>query len=181
MAMLASLLKIKDANKNKNKPYHKKVYQRILTNRMTIAGYMIFNHSKTIHLALILYRLRRDFGFTAWEIANLTGVPVGTLYNYYRKAKVILESEVLKYWDVDYDEQLKKWLLIPDKGGKPQGYYEELVDENPWFMNDKRWSDKDYKESNVTLGREGGEQLQKLLDETFNRRERDSSPQNNHD
>ncbi len=123
----------------------RKVYSRVLTNQMTIVGWKLFKSDRTLHLAFMVYRLRRDFGFTAWEIANLTGIPTKQVYKLWEKLKPLLNSEILKILgDMDYKGELQAWDEIPFRPGKPQGLH--VVRDYPaWYLQTKRykrWSKK---------------------------------------
>ncbi len=100
-------------------------FSRVLTNRATIIGWRMFQKDRTIHMGFILYRLKRDFGFTDWEIANFTGIPKRDIHNFMRRIKPILDSEVLQQLaTMDWIEEEKGWRSIPDGHGRAwQGYY----------------------------------------------------------
>ncbi len=135
--MKKELAKLKEENKRK------KVYSRVLTNRMTIVGHKLFKSDQHLHLAFMIYRLRRDFGFTAWEIANLTGIPTRQVYKFYERLKPILKSEILKTLArMDYEQDSQAWYSIPSPNGTAQGYY-KIKDYPAWYSNaskNKKWS-----------------------------------------
>ena len=109
----------------------------MLTNRMTIVAWKLFRTSKMKHLGFILYRLRRDFGFTDWEIANLTGIPMTNVSNYLASIKPVLDLEVLDILArMDEKGEIEAWKNIPDNSNFPQGYV--MGKEQPaWYEEDK--------------------------------------------
>lgn len=128
----------KTREENLRRPF---VYTRIVDNRMTIVGHRLFKHSRNLHLALIVHRLRRDFGFTWYEVANFTGIPIRDLSNLYRRLKPLLDDEILKTLvRIDYFGELNTWRSIPAHG-RPQGYYEEGKDRPAWYKERKRKKD----------------------------------------
>lgn len=138
--------------KMRDKNLKKKVYQRIVTNNMTIVAHRLFKGDRTLHLAFIIYRLRRDFGFTDFEVANFTGIPVGVINKMRQKLRPILESKVLQTLSkMDYDEDLNEWMMKNDGHGAPQGYY-IVKERKPWY-HDERYEEK-YKEPLIKLGLE---------------------------
>lgn len=101
----------------------RKQYSKVLTNRMTIAAWKLFKKDPILHFAFILYRLRNDFNFTAWEIANFTGIPTRQVQYYMKTIKPILDSEVLKVLaKMDYKGELEMWNEHTACNGLPQGY-----------------------------------------------------------
>ncbi len=132
--MNKELAKLKEENKRK------KIYSRVLTNSMTIVGHKLFKSDRQLHLAFMIYRLRRDFGFTAWEIANLTGIPTRTIYKFYELLKPILNSEILKTLsNMDYEKDMDAWYTLPSPNGNAQGYY-RIKDYPAWYAKSKKWS-----------------------------------------
>lgn len=112
-------------------------YGRVLTNKMTIVAWKLFQHDRNLHYGFILYRLRRDFGFKDWEISNLTGIPVTQIRHYITRMKPILDSEVLKFMQrLDFETEEEAFREIHANNGLPQGYY--LKESNPF------WAKKGY-------------------------------------
>lgn len=148
----------------KIKQVHKKEisYRRILTTRMTIAGHKLFKANRTIHYAFILYRLKRDFGFTKLEIANFTGVTPRNIEMFFTALNPIMESELLKSLvRMNYDKEREEWLEQPrGKAGdkRPMGY---------WYMEEgKKIREKWAREPYFKLGLESEtEYLLKLKSE----------------
>lgn len=88
----------------------KRIYSRTLSNRMTIVAWKLFNHNRRLHFAFIVYRLRRDFGFTYWEIANFTGLPTATLRQWVHRMMPLLKSQIIQTLvSMDYDEEEDNW------------------------------------------------------------------------
>lgn len=136
----------------KERNLKKKVYQKIVTNNMSIVAHRLFKEDRTLHLAFIVYRLRRDFGFTDFEVANLTGIPMGILNKMRQKLRPILQTKVLDVLaKMDYNEELNEWNNKNDGHGCPQGYY-TVKTHKAWY-DDKRFNEK-YKEPLIKLGTE---------------------------
>ena len=90
-------------------------YVRILTNKMTIVAWKLFKSDRRMHFAMILYRFKRDFGFTELEIANFTGMPVKEVNSLLQIALKFMRSDVLKIiakTDFEWDEELHAWRYI---------------------------------------------------------------------
>lgn len=114
-------------------------FSRTLTNRMTIVAYKLFKQDRQMHLGFILYRLRKDFGFTMWEVANLTGVPVRTIKYFMDLIDPTLESGVLKELKkMDYDKEEEDWLQVTNMNGQGGQGYVFNPKEIPWFVQKKR-------------------------------------------
>jgi hypothetical protein len=151
----------------KEKNLKKKVYQRVVSNNMSVVAHKLFKSDKVLHLAFITYRLRRDFGFTDVEVANLTGIPMNTIEKMRTVLKPILESKVLDVLaKMDYQEELLKWDMLGDGHGNKQGYY-VIKDHKPWY-DDKRYSEK-YKEPLIKLGMESEKEYEKKRTEEQSR------------
>lgn len=147
--MIAALAKIKEDYKKKP------IFSRVLTNRMTIIGWRLFKSSHRLHLALIIYRLKRDFGFTEWEIANFTGIPVRDIHNFMRKFKPLLDTEVLKVMaelEYTYQDKINAWMSLPrGHDSRPQGYY--IIKDYPaWYENTKKYK-RWVEEPGIKLGK----------------------------
>lgn len=99
---------------------------------MSAIGYRLFKGNRVVHFAFILYRLKRDFGFTDFEIANFTGIPMSTIQGEMALVKPFLETEVLKMLvKLDKKELLHEWREMSDGKGGMQGYY-VVKEEEPW-------------------------------------------------
>jgi len=124
---------LRDDNKKR------KTYSRILTNKMTIVAYKLFCDNPKMHIAFILYRLEKDFGFTQWEVANFTGIPMRYIARWVRNVKRVLDLEVLKVLSrMDFEKEMAAWDNIKDeKEHGPQGYQR---DKSPWFLSRKKLS-----------------------------------------
>lgn len=86
------LKKIQEENKKK------RVYAKILNNQMMIVAWKLFKKDRILHTGFMLWKLHREFGFTAWEIANFTGIPTKTIYKYWESIKPFLNTDTLKYY-----------------------------------------------------------------------------------
>ena len=121
-------------------------YIRILSNKMTIVAWKLFKGDRRMHFALILYRFKRDFGFTELEIANFTGMPVEDVHSLLKIALKFMKSDILKIianTDFEWDEELHAWRSLKAHG-KRQGYY-EIKDRPSWYTESrkgKRWRTK---------------------------------------
>jgi len=125
------LEKLKEENKKKI------IYSRIVTNRMTIVAWRLWKQDHKVHLGFLCYRLRRDFGFTWWEVANFTGIPVAELKQMYHKIKPLLDSSVLKILaEMDEEGALKEWREL-SMGDRQQGLY-VIHDYPAWYLRTKR-------------------------------------------
>ena len=140
-------------------------YVRILTNKMTIVAWKFFKGDRRMHFAIILYRFKKDFGFTELEIANFTGMPLKEVNTLLQIAIKFMRSDVLKIIaksDFEWDEELHAWRSLK-AFGKRQGYY-EVKDRPAWYTESrkgKRWSTKpDF---------QFGGETEKELDEQINR------------
>ena len=128
----------------------RKKWSRVLTNRMTIVGYRLFKHSHTLHLGFIIMRLRKDFGFTLYEVANFTGIPYKTLENYSGRIRKLLESEALKILArMDYNEEKEIWFRRK----------RHSISKNTWF-NAKRLHRE------LLIGRKSDKYFKEKLDGT---------------
>lgn len=111
-------------------------------------GHKLYKSNKILHLTFLIYRLKRDFGYTLIELANLTGIPPYELEYFYRKYKKTLFDEVRKIISsMDFDKELEAWYLIPDgkHKGLGQGYRHSSKNLPEWLkkMNrHKNWSTK---------------------------------------
>lgn len=153
--MLPVLQKMKEKNAT---------YSRILTNRMTIVGYRLFKHSHKIHLAFIVYRLKRDFGFTWWEVANFTGIPEKKLIEFYLEIKPLLDTEILKYLaNLDEEGALEEWRNIPDTRNGKQGKY--IVRETKAWFDDMPRTKSRQKEPEFRFGGESEKDYNKTTEE----------------
>lgn len=151
----------------KEKNLKKKVYQRVVSNNMSIVAHKLFKSDRTLHLAFITYRLRRDFGFTDLEVANLTGIPMNIIEKMRVKLKPILESKVLDILaKMDYEEELHEWNMLGDGHGGKQGYY--VIKDYPAWYDDKRYNEK-YKEKLIKLGTESEKEYEEKRTEKQSR------------
>ncbi len=108
------------------KIWHPKTYRRILTNKMTIVMYKLFHGDKYLHLAMMLYRLKVDFGFTNIEISNFSGVNPRTVQQYCRRVSKLLESQVMRvYSHANFQKEIEEWENRRGIGGSKQGFYSE--------------------------------------------------------
>lgn len=124
--MLKELEEIKSENEKLNAAIHlqRKTYSRIMTNEMTVVAHRLFKDDKEGQLWIILFRLKQDFGFSYWEIANFTGTPVAKIQKIMTKYKPIIDSKILNSLSkLDKENDQNKWLnMIVNKKHK-QGYY----------------------------------------------------------
>lgn len=162
--MLPIMMKLKEDNKNKVGSKKPIIYSRILTNRMTIVAWKLFKKDRKLHYAFLLYRLKRDFGFTNWELANFTGMPMDHVNNHLRVIKPIIKSGILKILaKMDDENELREWKEVKHNG-KEQGYY--IVKEYPaWYEKPKRITEKPY----FQLGSETEKELDELLQNRFDK------------
>ena len=129
----------------------RKDYSRVLSNKMTIVAWELYKTDRRLHLAFIIHRLRFDFGFNQFEIANFTGMPIQDINELERRTKKILDSEVLKILaNLKEDDKLKSWYELPDGHGKIQGY-RPIIDYPAWYLEKQ---EKKYKEPFFKLGSE---------------------------
>lgn len=106
---------------------------RVLDNEMTVVAHKLFKSNPVLHWAFILYRLKSDFGFTATEIANFTGIPESTLQGRLNIVAPFLETDVLKILSkMDKEGALKEWRELSDGRGGMQGYY-VVKEGEPWY------------------------------------------------
>ena len=153
--MIPILEKLHEENKKKI------IYSRIVTNRMTIVAWKLWKQDRKVHLGFICYRLRRDFGFTWWEIANFTGIPVYELKVMYEKIKPLLDSNVLRILaELDEEGALKEWREV-SMGSREQGLF--VVHDYPaWYSRTdraKRFSTK----PDIQLGTESEKDYDKKM------------------
>ncbi len=142
----------------------KKTYSRVLTNKMTLIAWQLYKTNARLHFAFFLYRLRKDFGFTEWEIANLTGVPVLHQNVLFSKVKKILDGEILKTLaNNKVEEELEKFRMLGEKGGLPQGYMPVRDDDNAWYLEEtrKRYGSEKY----FKLGMESQKEFEEKLEQ----------------
>ena len=105
------------------KIWHPKTYRRILTNKMTIVMYKLFHGDKYLHLAMMLYRLKVDFGFTNIEISNFSGVNPRTVQQYCRRVSKLLESQVKRvYSHANFQKEIEECENRRGIGGSKQGF-----------------------------------------------------------
>lgn len=104
---------------------------------MTIVGWRLFQSDRVLHFGFVLYRLKRDFGFTDWEIANFTGIPKRDIHNFMRRIKPLMDAEILKSLSkMHWIEEEDGWRSIPDgHGRKWQGYF--IKKELAWYNKNK--------------------------------------------
>ena len=149
--MLPILQRLKEDQKKKV------VFSRVLTNRMTITAWRLFKSDSNLHLGFIIYRLKRDFGFTEYEVANFTGIPVSNINNLLKPVRKLIDSDVIRNiakYDYQYDEQLHTWRSLPRGHDlRPQGYY-TIKDKLAWFQNTEKYKKRWDKESDIKLGEE---------------------------
>lgn len=147
--MLPILEKLKAEQKKKV------VFSRVLTNRMTITAWRLYSRDRVLHLGFIVYRLKRDFGFTEYEAANLTGIPVKDIHNMLKTVRKLINSGILKEiagYDYDYNEEIHAWRSLPRGHDKrEQGYY--TISENlAWYQQTEKYKKKWAKEPDFQLG-----------------------------
>lgn len=113
-----------------------------------------------MHLAIICYRLKRDFGFTDYEIANFTGIPTKNFVHWWERVKKLINSKILQtLWHMDFNEELHAWEEIPSGHGGGQGFY-VMKDIPEWYLDKNK---KKYGEAVVQLGQDSeNEYLKKL-------------------
>lgn len=147
--MLPILQKIKEDQKKKI------VFSRVLTNRMTITAWRLFKHDHKLHLGFIVYRLKRDFGFTEYEVANFTGIPVSDIHNLLKTVRKLINTGIIKIIsesDYNYDERLHAWRSLPrGHDSRPQGYY-TIKNKIPWYQETERYKKEWTKEPDFQLG-----------------------------
>lgn len=97
----------------------------------------LFRSNRTLHMGFILYRLKRDFGFTDWDCANLTGIPAKKVGHFLEAIHAIMRSNVLKELaKMDFEEEEQGWRARPYRGGyQAQGYFIPKTDE--WYAKHK--------------------------------------------
>lgn len=124
-----------------------------------------------MHYAIIVYRLRRDFGFTIPEVANFTGIEprnVEVLHSF--MVKVLASGLIKEFKKLKLDEEMMAWetkKYMGDGGKSLQGYYLVKDDPNWWEVTDEKQQkviknrqqfkekrQKKYAESDVILGQE---------------------------
>lgn len=151
------LATIQDQNKKKI------IYSRVVTNKMTAVAWKLFRTDRSLHFGLILYRLRRDFGFTWWELANFTGIPEAHLHQFYKIVKPYLEAHIFKTLArMDEQGELDRWRDLPAGNGKSQGYYIPR-DAPAWFQYRKR-AGRWQRPPDIQLGMESEKEYQDKLD-----------------
>jgi len=125
------LRKVKEENKQKL------VYARVLNNQMMIVAWKLFKKDRVLHTGFMLWKLHREFGFTAWEIANFTGIPTKTVYKYWEKIKPFLNTDILKY----YAKMDKEGKLLPKQDSylKLSGDYHLYDDFPSWYEFNKNY------------------------------------------
>lgn len=97
---------------------------RILTNKMTIVAARLFKKTPALHLALICYRLKMDFGFTLSEICNFTGIPPNVLYDYLQAIRRMLYARVFDILATeDFQKAIDEWENKSIKNGQTIAYY----------------------------------------------------------
>lgn len=147
--MLPILEKLKEEQKKRV------VFSRVLTNRMTITAWRLFKSDRNLHLGFIIYRLRRDFGFTEYEAANFTGIPVKDIHNLLKTVRKLMNTGVIKSIaesDYTYDEQLHVWRSLPRGHDlRPQGYY-TITDRLAWYQRTEKYKEKWTREPDFQLG-----------------------------
>lgn len=132
MDMHPILKKIQAQNKKK------RVYAKVLNNQMMIVAWKLFGRDRVLHTGFVLWKLHREFGFTAWEIANLTGIPSQTIHKYWEKIKPILNTDILKYYaKIDKEGKLLSKQEYYDLYlQQPKGYH--FYDDFPvWYKSNK--------------------------------------------
>ena len=142
--------------------YPRKQWSKILTNKMTIIGWRLYGKDRALHFAFVLYRLKKDLGFTEFELANFTGMPVDHVNKFMKRMRPILESNILNEMaKVQWEEDEHAWRSIP-AFGLPQGYY---------IVKDQSWYDRGLKpmkvkgEPAIRLGRESEKEWEQKLKE----------------
>jgi hypothetical protein len=104
----------------------------------------------------MLYRMRAEFGFSDYEIANFTGIPTKTINKMMAQTRAILDSDILKILrGIDSRQELHEWRELPDGHGEKQGYY--IVKDYPaWYqeaLEDRRIPLNDYRDKpDITIG-----------------------------
>ncbi len=142
-----------------------KTYMRIPANRMTIVAHKLYKSDKVLHFMFLLYRLKKDFGYKLYELANTTGIPPHELEPFYRKRIRTLNREVRNILtSMDYDKEVHAWYLIPDgkHKGLGQGYRYASKYLPEWLKKMKRhqyWSAK----PDIIVGQESEKEWNKKL------------------
>jgi len=95
-------------------------------------------------MAFIIVRLKKEFGFTDWEIANFTGIPMRTIRAYRNLVKNVLESEILKILvQMNFDKEESDWRNIGNgaTGGMAAGFLSIQKNNKYRERIDKRYAD----------------------------------------
>lgn len=128
--MLPIPQKIKEDNKKK------KVFARVLNNGMMAIAYKISKQDRYLYYGFFLWKLHREFGFTAWEIANFTGIPARRVRKYWEKIKPFLKSDILKNLArIDSEGHLHEYREISPPNASGNDFY-IMRDYPAWFGKD---------------------------------------------
>ena len=134
-------------------------YVNVLNNKTTILAWRLFKSDRRLHLGFVVYRFKKDFGFTDLEIANFTGIPVAEVNAMLNKAMPIIKSGILRQmvkFDYNYDEELHVWRSLRAHG-RPQGYY--IIKDYPAWYEESTFHKKWEKKPDFQFGSESEKEL----------------------
>ena len=124
----------------------------MLTNKMTIVAYRLFKNNPDLHLALMCYRLKIDFGFTFAEICNFTGIPPDDLKSFIHTVAALLDSEVLKILsEENMESAIEEYERMKVDQDSTIAYYKTKLNgaDDTWFSRrvadrELKWKDLEY-------------------------------------